>query len=52
MNRCAAQEHEEGTAETTTKWWIWWIWWILSGGWMSAKAVLSIETRQYHKKSA
>jgi hypothetical protein len=49
MNRCAAQEHEEGTAEKTMKWRR--TWWILSGGWMSAKAVLSIETRQLHRKS-
>jgi hypothetical protein len=28
------------------------IWWILSGGGMSAKAELSIETRQSHRKSA
>jgi hypothetical protein len=48
MNRYAAQEREEETVEKMTKWWIWW---IPSGGWMSAKAVLSIETRQYHRKS-
>jgi hypothetical protein len=47
MNRCVAQEHEEGTAERKTKWRTWW---ILSGGWMSAKAVLSIEARQHHRK--
>ena len=49
MNRCAAWEHEEGTAEKTMKWRR--IGWILNGGWMSVKAVLSIETRQFRMKS-